>query len=453
MRTDLKHFLARLALMVLITLGLNIRLPAHDLPSDRAVDESVTANCFTSGSAVVSAQTTISNVESPTEASQVGAPPADDWSRRTLLRCTLHHTSPALAALAEQPELWKQFGQTVAALSSVWTRTQDLLDSASVPPQNLLAITPPDVGVPPRPNSEVLPAAMAKAQPSMAGEVYSSNALPKSLLAITPPDLGVAPRPNGKALPATMAEAQPMMAGEVYMPYDFRMSDWRFGQFPYHGKTASALRPTTLPSLAGGFLCVPSLAVPNIAPNIAEETEANPPTRQSELLGELLQQYEQWQCLTSAALSNGPALTRLADEMSESIAHLVTVSRRALLAAKPATSDSTDQCLAEKPAPQSNDPMGPQFVVYGTTIGGHVVLTLAQAREWQFEMSLAQSRLANPSSLVDLLGAGLKPIQTSVLATATSGLQRAGQTLLNLLQSLSNISEARVASGPQATQF
>ncbi|MCA9181731.1 MAG: hypothetical protein KDA51_09770, partial [Planctomycetales bacterium] len=252
-----------------------------------------------------------------------------------------------------------------------------------------------------------------------------------------------------KWLPVAMAKAQPAKAGEVYMAYDFRMSDWRFGQFPYHGKTASAPRPTALPSLADGSLCVPSLALPNTA----EEARANPPTRPSEALGNLLQQFEQLQCVTSAALSSGPALARSASSIADSIERFVVASRRALLSGKPSATAPIDQRLAGQAASPSTDLVGPQFVVYGTAIGEHVVLTLAQARAWQFEMPLANSRLADRSRLMELLDAGLKPIQTSVLATATSGLQRAGQTLLNLSQSLSNISEPRVASGPQANPF
>ncbi|MCC7333605.1 MAG: hypothetical protein IT422_00820 [Pirellulaceae bacterium] len=370
MRTNLKSFLARLALIALITLGVNVRLSAHDLPVDRSLTENATSNCFTS--------------------------------------------SPARVA-----------------------------------PQSLLAIAPPDVGVAPRPQSNVLVAAMAKPQSTMAGEVDLSSALPQSLLAIAPPDVGVAPRPHSKLLPVAVAKAQPAKAGEVYMPYDFRMSDWRFGQFPYHGKTASALRPTALPSLADGSPCVPTLALSNTA----EETQANPPTRTCVALGELIQQFEQLQCAASTALSGGPALSRSAFSIADSIERFVVASRRALFSGKPSETAASDQCLAGQPASPSSDLVGPQFVVYGSTIGEHVVLTLAQARAWQFEMPLANSRTADQSRLMKLLGAGLKPIQTSVLATATSGLQSAGHTLLKLSQSLSSISEPRVASGPQANPF
>ena len=47
MRTNLKSFLARLALIALITLGVNVRLSAHDLPVDRSLTEDAPTNCFT----------------------------------------------------------------------------------------------------------------------------------------------------------------------------------------------------------------------------------------------------------------------------------------------------------------------------------------------------------------------------------------------------------------------
>ena len=392
MRANLKHFLARVALISLITLGLNVRLFAHDLPADRSLAEAVTEHCFTSGSATVPPQPAIN-------------------------------------------KLWKQFSQTVATLSTMWTRTQNLLDSTSFQPKFELVIAPSDAGVAPRPSIEVPQVATEQTQNSLDSTSFQHE----SLLVIAPPDAGVAPRPSSNVLPVATERTQPAKAGEVYMPYDFRLSDWRFGQFPYHGKTASAPRPTTLPSLAGGFSSIPSLAIPSIA-----EIESNPPTRQNVALGGFLQQVERWQCSTCAALSNGAALTRSADVIAESIEHFVTACRSSLLDGKPAPSLVSSPGVSERPAPQSNDLIGPQFVVYDTTVGGHIVLTLAQARAWQLEMPQAQSRLT------ELLSAGLKPIQTSVLATATDGLQFAGQTLLNLSRSLSSISEPRVASGPQA---
>lgn len=354
MRANLKPFLARLALVALITLGLTVRLSAHDLPADRSLAESVTDNCFTSilaGATPPLAPNNFAtnNFDIPTPVSQAAAPPAEDWSRRTLLHYAVRQTSPALAALAGQPGLWKQLNNAADALSTLSKHTQNLLNSTCLKHNNLVVIAPPDFGVAPHPGHKILSVATAQIRNLRDTTSFQHT----SLLAIAPPDAGLAPRPSSQALPVATAHAQPAMAGEIYMPYDFHMSDWRFGQFPYHGKTASAPRPAKLPSITGGSSCVPS---------------------KSEL-GDLL---------------------------------------------------------------------GPQFVVYDSTVGGHIVLTIAQASTWQFEMPSATSRFSQ------LLSAGLKPIQSSVLATTSHGLQRAGQTLLNLSHSLLNISEPQVASGPQA---
>ncbi len=70
MRANLKPFLARLALIALITLGLTVRLSAHDLPADRSLAESVTDNCFTS----------IRNRAAPASAQQISRPTISDSS-------------------------------------------------------------------------------------------------------------------------------------------------------------------------------------------------------------------------------------------------------------------------------------------------------------------------------------------------------------------------------------
>ncbi|MEO8268979.1 MAG: hypothetical protein ABI557_04610 [Aureliella sp.] len=396
MRANLKHFLARLALIAMITSGLSFRLSAHDLPADRSLAESATANCFTSSSSAAPPLASRSKDERSTAASETAPPTVDDWSRRTLVDCALHQARPVLHALSARPELWKQFSQTTAALSTLCSPAQAVLTKRGLQPKSSLVIAAPDAGVAPHPSSVVLSAASSTAP------------LPK--------------------------------CGEVYMPYDFHMSDWRFGQFRYHGKTASAPSLVRLPSLVGGISRIPALAEPIIA-----EPKSHTPTRQSLALADFFQQIDRWQSTTGDALRDGDALTRAAAAMAKSIRGLVVAGGRSLLAGNPASSKASSQNAAP-----ASDLLGPQFVIYDTTIGGQIVSTLAQARVWQLQLPSAPSTIKSQQRLSELLSAGFRPIQTSVLATATDGLERAGQTLLSLSHSLSNFSQTHVASGAQA---
>ena len=404
MRANLKNFLARLAITALVILGLNVRIHAHDLPADRSLTDTVTANCFHSAPAAASRKLDSLASEAVTATAASCAPTTAGWSRQAMLQCVVRQSSPAIAAVASQPKLWKQLSQPVASLPAVWSRVVNLLATVETQPIPRHSIASPDVGHAPRPRVQTLHAAQQK----------------------------------------NLQPAQPAWAGEVYMPYDFHLNDWRFGQFPYHAKTATAPRPKSPLSLARDDAAVPS-SVPVPTAPIPPADRNNPPTRQLLALGEFLQQVEMWQCSASATLSNGPALSRSANQFAGAIEQLLLNSHRELMAAGAPLATPAPKTLPDAEH-QSDSQWGPQFVIYDTTVGGHLVLTLAQARDWEFDRPRVKSRIG------ELLGAALKPMQNNAIAAASSQLERAGRTLLKLSESLSNISEIRVASLPQADQ-
>lgn len=336
------------------------------------------------------------------------------------------------------------------------SRTIEQAVVSDAPPNDLIAVAPADVGDAPRPVASTAqphdPIDVARPEAGAAPRPVLSEAQLSDQLAIARPDAGDAPRPVINVAQATPKSPATIStrASEVYMPYDFQVSDWRFGQFPYHGKTASAPTPTSRPSLgqsAADMLPVETLSevIPTKSPRTKAAVKFGPPSLQAVALGEVLQQLEQWQCTAYSVLSDGAALARSADRLSHLLGELAMNYRQAYMSAP--VSAAVAVAPAAPSIRQPSPTVGPQFVVYDSALGGHIVLTVEDARDWQFDASVTQSRVENA------LGAALKPIQSSALAAASRQLEIAGRGLLSLSQSLSNIAtgsqaETKVASLP-----
>ncbi len=335
---------------------------------------------------------------------------------------------------------------TLTAHDMPAARALPAASGAAAQPIQRIAVERPDAGHAPRPN-------LAQSQ-------SQSQAEPRPSIVVARPSVGSAPRPAVKvAQSAAPSEHKPSAskgarAGEVYMPYDFQVSDWRFGQFPYYAATATAPSPQQLPSLAHASAAVPQLpeteltektasqAIPSSASTFQAEMKFGPPSPQSAALGVLLQRLDEWQCTAYGLVSDSGALARAADRSLQLWKQLALNYRQFHLS--PAATASTQQVAVAK---QPTAPAGPQFVVYNSALGGHIVLTVEQARQWQFAAPAAQS------SVRAALGAAFKPIQSSALASASRQLEFAGRGLLSLSQSLSSIAggtqaEAKVASLP-----
>lgn len=355
---------------------------------------------------------------------------------------SLAHDLPDARLLAEAPAV------STAVVLPVVADAQSANQS-----DNQLAVARPDSGNAPRPTT--------------------SQVQPNEQIAVALPDTGDAPRPVVKV---AQSVAEPQLkspatisarASEIYMPYDFQLSDWRFGQFPYHGKTASAPTPESLPAQARDIASAPQLADSQLTENPASETipikapspklavKLGPLSPQSVALGELLQQLDQWQCIAYSFLTDDAALARSANRLSHSLELLALNYRQAYLPVTPAVVvpsmspvvSSPSVTSIKQPTPIESAVVGPQFVVYDSALGGHIVLTVEQARDWQFDATAAQSGINTA------LGAALKPLRSSALAAASRQLEFAGRGLLNLSQSLSNIAggnqaETKVASLP-----
>lgn len=395
MRANLKCFLARLALASFATLGLSITTFAHDLPDAKALARA--------------------------------------------------HAAPTTDAVSV---------------------------ASTAQPSDLLTVAQPDVGDAPRPVVSHAQSddqfAVARPDVGHAPRPVVSHAESNDLITVARPAGGTAPRPVVKIAQAETqpqiqyqpqaetAEAASAWASEVYMPYDFQLSDWRFGQFPYHARTASAPSPVSLPSLAHGMADVPQLAqteldgsaaiaaqpiadttsktIPTKAPAAKAAVKLGPPSPQAVALGEFLQQLDQWQCTAYSVLTDGATLARSADRLSQTLGQLAMNYRQTYLPAK------APAAVASVPSiKQPSPPVGPQFVVYDSALGGHIVLTADQARDWQFDAPAAHSRIHNA------LGTAVKPIQSSVLAHASRQLELAGHGLLSLSRSLSSLASANEA--------
>lgn len=346
---------------------------------------------------------------------------------------SLAHDLPDARALADAPAV------ATAVATSVAAPLEAVAESAS-----LIAIARPDSGNAPRP------------------EVYQAQ--PNQHIAVALPDAGEAPRPSGKAAQG-IAESQlnspariSARASEIYMPYDFQLSDWRFGQFPYHAQTASAPTPNSLPSLAQDIASLSQLAlspkleiIPTQAPTPKLAVKLGPLSPQTVALGDFLQQLDNWQCSAYSLLTDGAALARTANRLSHSLELLALNYRQTYL---PIAVPSISPAMPSPSLPamqqsrlEVSPAVGPQFVVYDSALGGHIVLTVEQARDWQFDATAAQSGINKA------LVAALKPLRSSTLAAASRQLEFAGRGLLNLSQSLSNIAggnqvETKVASLP-----
>lgn len=152
-------------------------------------------------------------------------------------------------------------------------------------------------------------------------------------------------------------------------------------------------------------------------------------------VAQFLQQLEVVQCQISQALFDTNALqAAIADRtqssvrlLDQSLAHLRPVRQAAPALAAPSA--------------------GPQFVVFNTAAGGHILLTVAQTQEWQFTHSAAEFS-AVKSSAASWLSSAIEPLHQQAIAILSEQLEFAGSTLLQLSRSVSNLAPNDVAALP-----
>jgi hypothetical protein len=147
----------------------------------------------------------------------------------------------------------------------------------------------------------------------------------------------------------------------------------------------------------------------------------------SQELAHLLKIIEDAQCASYSALHDLDAITA-------SLAQTILPSSRALL--HNFVTLALPHATQVEPLPLQ---VGPQFVIFGLNNQGHILLTVAQAQQWQFAVPQAQAAAANFASQA------IAPLQQQLLTKASRQIEAAGNALLQLSQSLSQLSNANVA--------
>jgi hypothetical protein len=152
-----------------------------------------------------------------------------------------------------------------------------------------------------------------------------------------------------------------------------------------------------------------------------------PQQSQADNLARLLKLVEDTQCEVYSALHQRDAITSwLAQAVSPSsqpvLHNLIT--------------------FAVPHATQSDQPplnVGPQFVILRLNNQGHVLLTVAQAQQWQLAVPRAQA------SAINMVSQAIAPLQQQAVTAVSRQLEVAGHALLQLSQSLSQLSKTEVA--------
>ncbi len=207
-------------------------------------------------------------------------------------------------------------------------------------------------------------------------------------IAVAHPDQGHAPAPR------TLAAKIENPLSDGYLPYDLHRSDWAFKKQSYFAKPAQAVfAPTKLAT-------------------------AKSATAESIALGSALQQFELWQCQAQNWFSQGEELTLLTEKLTKLLV-------------------GNTKTLSTPPAPHYAG--GPQYIVIETSVGGHIVLTLAQAAHWQFQPTESRGVWAQ------WLAAAFRPVQDRALAVASQQLEAVGYQLIDLSRHLSGSTEKQIA--------
>ncbi len=169
-----------------------------------------------------------------------------------------------------------------------------------------------------------------------------------------------------------------------------------------------------------------ALAAPD--QGVAPRPRSKRVTPQAASLGQFLKQIDDAQCQISDFLQH-PANLQIA--IAEQTHGWYQFLNRAAVKFLP----------VEQPALALGAPtIGPQYVIFETSAGGHILLTMAQAQQWQFAVPAAKASAANYVSTL------VEPIRQQAFEAFSGKLEWAGRTLLELSQTVSSFSNSKVAN-------
>ncbi len=327
MKSSLNQTFRMLALIAILTCGGSLGVRAHDLPSDRLLAVGATADCL--------AMASRRPPEQPIETA-----PVRKGQTQAQSAFPLPLASTTVAFFPAYQSLLGSAAQPAATLSALIRRVDFWLEPHT---SQGIAVIAPDAGKPPRPSRKVL----------AAGERVPTR---ESLV-------------------------------EVYMPYDFNMSDWRFGQFSQRCQRSDhAWSPVVVDK--GAVEANDSRVDPTIA---------------AAAIGQFLTQVESLQCIVSEALH----------------------SRR--------SSQASIQPLYQEP----------QFVVFESAAGKSTVLTVAQAKAWSFVVA-QKSRASD-----NFVRATLVPVKEQAINATSRQLKSLGSFLISLSNTVAGYSQTNLASNNQ----
>ncbi len=222
------------------------------------------------------------------------------------------------------------------------------------------------------------------------------------------------------------------------LPFSNTLAPWRHAAqalWPTLSKSATTLSSAwermhaALPSDHSSIDDKFAIAFPE--PGLAPRPRLKSPTPQAIALAQFLNQVEETQCQVSQALSNQADLHRLVANHAQQLTNLLNTSL-----AKLSTS------------PTAHQPPGPQFVIFDTLTGGHILLTVAQAQQWQFAVpieKLTEKLTAAKTSTVNLLSSYAAPIRQQAVTAVSEHLKLAAGALLELSHSVAKLAPTQVA--------
>ncbi len=147
----------------------------------------------------------------------------------------------------------------------------------------------------------------------------------------------------------------------------------------------------------------------------------------ADALAQFLQQFEDFQCQASQAFHDRASLQRAIAEKTHNLIRTANALASKLIT--PLETATADSQLST----------GLQYVIFETSTGGHIVLTVSQAQQWQFAVPVAKNSVAM------FLTTAAQSKQQHAVETICGQLKWAGESLIGLSQAISNLTPAKVA--------
>lgn len=147
----------------------------------------------------------------------------------------------------------------------------------------------------------------------------------------------------------------------------------------------------------------------------------------ADALAQFLRRFEDFQCQASQAFHDRASVQR---GIAEKTYNLIRTANG--LASK---------LIAPSETATANSPLSTeiQYVIFETSTGGHIVLTVAQAQQWQFAVPVAKNSVAM------FLTTATQSMQQHAVEAIRGQLEWAGESLIGLSQAISNLTPAKVA--------